>query len=266
MSRHNPIVLSDSDPDVFTMSFTDSESSEPRRRSRQRVRARPARQPQRRRQGTRAERALGIGRARPRRQPRVQRPNFTGDWKFDGPDVNNIIRKQTTGEQYFKVGPSTIMGAGNGIFAARRFRRGEVIGPYTGKVMTVPEANKIAKTMAGDKLVSCKLGGLQVAIDGSRALQSDNEQIRKFGKVLMPNARFNWPGSCLFMANDTRRAAGFHTNMRSHQNGFLRATTAIAVGTELFWDYEDDYWLTRDRVERGEPIDSVATEGEESEW
>lgn len=117
-----------------------------------------------------------------------------------------------------RVGPSMIPNAGLGLFATRQFPPKKKIVEYTGRIISVKEANKLPNSNA----YLAQLG--QRVIDGEDPLQSSV-------------ARY---------ANDPRKS-GMKANVKFTANYakktmWLESVKVIKAGDEILLPYGDDYW------------------------
>jgi len=123
------------------------------------------------------------------------------------------------------VKQSTIPNAGNGLFAKRDFRKGELIGYIKGVPISDEEADEIANSDDPRKFYFLDLfNGKTLDTYGSKSL-------------------------CIY-ANDAEgftKVSGFKNNgcigvTKNHTKGYITAISDIKAGDEIFLDYGEDYW------------------------
>lgn len=117
-----------------------------------------------------------------------------------------------------EVKPSTIEGAGMGLFATRNISKGKLVTYYSGTVYTsVPE----------NTVYTIELSPFQY-LDGRLPLEPDHlgKFINHYPKGLNVITKFN-------------------PNKRRNPHSLVRfvASRDIYAGEEIFWDYGDSYWL-----------------------
>lgn len=143
---------------------------------------------------------------------------------------------------WVRVGPSPV--GGRGVFAARRFARGEKIGTYSGRLLGMADDDRSrAAVVASGSTMLLTLRG--VTIDGARPPQSAAAQKRLVGKVLFPDS-VEWPGAYVHMVNSAYdlqagRMRADRQNCRVGTYGALAATKGIDVGQELLQNYGRSY-------------------------
>ena len=115
----------------------------------------------------------------------------------------------------FEIRPSTIEGAGRGLFAKQRIEAGDTIGDYTGEVIDEAEFYNPARPFSAYVLWVCRthiIVGEGPKANYTRYINHSDE----------PNAyltvSFRW------------KSARF------------RALHTIEAGDEIFFDYGEDYW------------------------
>jgi hypothetical protein len=125
-----------------------------------------------------------------------------------------------------EVRPSTISGAGLGMFASVDIEKGETISRYTGTPITVDD-NAASTEHAKDYTMKISAAECLVSTHGATTLTHyANHQ---------PNAR----------ANAMFRQSG--------DGVFLVAKKKIGAGEEIFVDYGDEYWTRKDVTPTGRP-------------
>ena len=156
---------------------------------------------------------------------------------------------------------STSKNRPKGLFAARAFPKHYVLGRYIGKVIAkgqgetnpkcLRELTRLEQSLDGDALAS--VGGY--IVDGRRPVQSNDDQIKTFGKVVLRQPTWSWPGMYAMMINDAR-GSPFENNVHCTRGGYMaviqkipayhfgRSHTAKGNGaSEILWDYGgDSYW------------------------
>lgn len=125
-------------------------------------------------------------------------------------------------EPWVTVRPSTIAGAGNGVFADRAFAGGEVIAYYTGAVVDMAYRPDIDCTYIFD-------------------LETATEEMVIDGRLCGNFVRFLNDGSI----DDKYRQlplAETRENVAFIESGVIYALRDIEVGEEMFISYGADYW------------------------
>jgi uncharacterized protein len=115
----------------------------------------------------------------------------------------------------FAVRPSTIPGAGLGLFARRAFAEDDLLGRYTGEALTIAEL--AAGRFAGSDYLLAVSATHLIAGEGPRA-----NHTRYINHRESPNALLE-------------------TSARWRTAWFV-ATRAIEPGEEIFFDYGEAYW------------------------
>lgn len=178
------------------------------------------------------------------------RPKRNEDWNFDG---QTQPHRHTTAEPWVEVKDSEALAAlsppvtGQGLFAARRFRRGELVGRFVGKILPKQIGYQLAQNndISGRYVIALQLGrpARTYTIDSLRPLQTDSEQIHEFGQVLMPHGRFARHMRAEKI-NDVR-GTRLPQNVDVDTRGWVWAIKNIRPGQELLWTYGDGYWNGR---------------------
>lgn len=125
-----------------------------------------------------------------------------------------------------KVAPSNIKNAGNGLFATRNFKKGDMIAPYPGKIITIDE---------------CADKNSFYAIRLFKNFVWDASHLEK-------HLLGDTCNDCLPI--DVEKGYGTGTNahycyQKSHKNTircFLSASRPITCGEEIFATYGDSFW------------------------
>jgi len=137
--------------------------------------------------------------------------------------VERIVRN-TDGvgqlKPWVEVGPSTIPGAGDGVFAARHFRRGEVVGFYVGEIVAKEDRpDDAAYLLELDQLGRTPVMVVDAAYSGNWTRKINDGTVRRNPQ---------WRKS--------------RCNVAFVEHNKIIATTRIKVGTELLMSYGDYYW------------------------
>ena len=173
-------------------------------------------------------------------------------FKYANGDVD-VFRRTTRGwELWVLVRESVaIPRGGKGLFAGRAFSKGDRIGRYVGRILGKardPKLMDVTYTVEGDAIID--LGGY--LIDGRRKVQSNDIQKEKFGKVVLKQPEWSWPGAYVHLANDAR-GSGHKNNARITPKGHMELTRRLPaydaskphaqnVSSEILWSYGRDYW------------------------
>ena len=134
-----------------------------------------------------------------------------------------IHRKKKLG---LAVKTSRIPNSGKGLFAARLFKKNEVIGRYAGEVLTAAEHNRRYGSSDNDH--------------GPYSVQARNSG----GRIVDASCR----RGIMSMANGTRTRsqanARFVDNLRPDNTIVVKATKRIPAGAEILVHYGKDYFKT----------------------
>ena len=146
---------------------------------------------------------------------------------------------------------STIKDAGLGLFAARDFQNGDMIGKCWGSFVDLAnlqgEQNQSVYILTTDFPTTAGRGA-PVSMDAGRAPQSSEQQQQLFGRVLVDTSCWSWPGACISMANTATPGDRITTNAEVYEEGNMHATRfipALADGcrhparSEILWPYRD---------------------------
>lgn len=120
-----------------------------------------------------------------------------------------------------EVKQSKIKGAGKGVFALRDIKKGEVLNFYKGKKITEQQYENMKKDSDYAFSVTCK--GKEILYDAQKIKDG------------------NWTR---YMNHARGRGKG--ENVEPYYYGckvWFRSTRPIKKGTELLFDYGDDYWV-----------------------
>jgi hypothetical protein len=142
-----------------------------------------------------------------------------------------------------------------GVFAAKRFKGGDVIGRYLGEILgSVQEPGMTGRV---EQMYASGTGSFLMTVDGyvvdgSKPVQSDQQQLERFGRVLFPGGREEYPGSFVHMINDfkgTHRTANVELDafgtlkaLRNIPALDLQASPQIRTRSELVYSYGAPYW------------------------
>ena len=118
------------------------------------------------------------------------------------------------------VAPSTIPGAGDGLFALRDFAAGEVLADYYGEVLSFA---KMALRENRDYIMGGF--GLNCYVDAAQQLDCPARYINDSFEPSRINAQFH--------------------KVASERRARVRATRPVAAGEEILASYGEDYWLPR---------------------
>lgn len=138
------------------------------------------------------------------------------------------------------VKKSTIPSAGNGLFAKRNFKKGEVVCRYEGPLLTPQEAAQ-KNPLDGSYLLQCdfnwdsRFGNDDEFI---RVIDASNQKScygRYCNDDIFSNGMVS-PGDCLYMKNENWGILE------------LNAKRKIAKNEEIFFSYGVDYWMEPERV------------------
>lgn len=156
---------------------------------------------------------------------------------------------------------------GKGLFAARTFLKDDFIGRYTGRILgkkgdprVMDRVNTLSHTLNGDAIV----GVNGYFVDGRRGVQSNDIQMRQFGRVVLQQPQWAWPGAYVHICNDPR-GTRLATNGWVTVGGYLHATATIPPyrdtashaaneASEILWSYGDAYWNNANRLGTNIPI------------
>lgn len=129
---------------------------------------------------------------------------------------------------------------GDGLYALKEFKKGEILGRYTGKILTPddPPRDDTYCVLLGDEP--------QVCVDGNAEPDTPAEQKEKTRKLNVPERElFNeaWCRAKTYMhkMNDPRNT-GAVENVQVLPDGYAVALYDIPKYTELLWSYGDSYW------------------------
>lgn len=150
---------------------------------------------------------------------------------------------------------------GKGLYAARGFNRDEFIGRYVGKILgkaTDPKVEKDVERRShmldGDAIIN--VNGYYV--DGRARVQSNDAQTSKFGRIVLAQPQWKWPGVYAHIANDAT-GTGLSNNCLVTEGGYMHATKRIPKfnfgadvhnnsASELLWSYGEGYWANQGKL------------------
>jgi SET domain-containing protein len=124
-------------------------------------------------------------------------------------------------ESYFTIGPSTIEGAGNGLFSNVKIKVGDTIGHYTGEILNDEEVNELPYVDSDYILWVCK----DHNIVGEGALANYTRYI-----------------------NHSEQANGRIVVSTRWKKARIEAIVSIAPGEEIFIDYGPAYWEAKNSI------------------
>lgn len=146
-----------------------------------------------------------------------------------------------------------VRGGGKGLFAAKGFHKGDLIGRYVGHILGKPRdvetsVERLSQTLQGDAITT--VNGYYV--DGRRKVQENSVQERLFGRVVLSQPEWSWPGVHAHIANDahgTRR----QNNAQVTPGGYMHTTRPVPpynfaaphsqnAASEILWPYGTTYW------------------------
>lgn len=146
-------------------------------------------------------------------------------------DVKIRKRQYATIGNGLEIKKSLIEGAGNGLFATRDFKKGEIITIYEGETINREKADELARKGLDSHIRSLCL--LRTAIDG---IKNPKEAFGKGGASFCNDASYQ---------TDFQNNSKFAVNVDRHTGKntcFLKALKDIYEGDEVFASYGNDYW------------------------
>lgn len=179
------------------------------------------------------------------------------EFKYANGDVDVFLRVGNAWVPWVLVRPSTIPGAGKGLFAAQPFPAGTCIGRFVGKILgraadaaDDARVHRMSQTVAGDAIVN--VNGFFV--DGRQPVQSNAAQEGRFGRVVFRQPDWSWPGVHAHLANDSR-GTRLRPNTHLSTGGYLETTRRTPAydsslphahnsASEILWSYGHAYWDT----------------------
>jgi uncharacterized protein len=141
-----------------------------------------------------------------------------------------------------EVKPSTIPGAGNGVFTLRDIKKGEPVcyyASYEGKDATDPYAIQFNNTLRIGHRVAEGTHGVAQLINDASTLDFTNLPLNEHGFFSLQSIKK--------LENDYHRHEFEKLNVRYTDKGeqfVLYACKDIKAGEELFYGYGPDYWVT----------------------
>jgi hypothetical protein len=133
-------------------------------------------------------------------------------YRLFGPPGNQVL------QPWVKIMPSTIAGAGNGVYACRRFDKGDILAFYTGAY--VLSRNSI--------------------MEGHYALEATAHRVIDGAQC------GNWTK---YINDGTRNTKRSKSNVAFCSDAAVKASKNILQGTEILIDYGGDYWEAFDSHE-----------------
>jgi hypothetical protein len=171
-------------------------------------------------------------------------------------DVTNIYYVTDNGERIpwlikkpskFLLNQNVPQERAYGLFANKTFSTDDILGIYVGKILgrvndksVTSRVNKMTSELRHDAIIELEYDGEKYFVDGRQKLQSNDEQIKQFGKVLLDSTLHSWPGAFLHFANDPKNSK--KENVRIQKDGTMLAKKNIEKGQEIFWTYGGKYW------------------------
>ena len=148
-----------------------------------------------------------------------------------------------------------------GLYAATTFPKDTVLGRYVGRILgrvgdpaTDQAVDDLSHSMKGDALL--ELNGFYV--DGRRPVQSNEEQRRLFGKIVLKQPDYQWPGMYAHLANDSRGTSrrntarvtklGYVKTMRALQPFDFSKSIEENAHSEILWSYGPNFWSTHNQL------------------
>jgi hypothetical protein len=175
------------------------------------------------------------------------------------------------------VGPSTIPGAGNGLFAGRDILDGELITLYPGDCLllwnkTVGDLSEDVGVMFGSHVKGLDRDPSRVTTDEARSYELEV----RIGRSIVADplladdpaylGHFINDGSTLFDWKNSSRTVYSRESYNLHNAAFFVmegchyatiATKNIPKGQEIFVSYGEGYWLSRSHGKRAEQVEAV---------
>ena len=190
------------------------------------------------------ERAAGISHGR-KKSTTSRDPVVTDeDWRFH--EHAGTFSKINTNTSWLRRAVSpTLAGLGvdgDGLFAARDFRKNQTIGRYIGKIMSRAEGSALSDQPGAqfDSILDLELNGQPYSVDGRQPLQTNAQQQQLFGEILIDHDQFS-PGMHAELINDAKGTQN-KKNCLYSDGGFIKVTCAVRAGQELLTRYGKTYW------------------------
>lgn len=180
--------------------------------------------------------------------PRPTHGMVLDEFKYQDGRVDVHRRLDGRWVPWVHVGASQTPTHGRGLYALRDFAEGETVGRYTGRIL-----GKASDVQAYVDALSCAPSGdaivnvLGYFVDGRRDVQSNDEQLAQFGRVIMRQPDWAWPGAYVHIANDAH-GTGRRNNCQVTFGGYLETLHRVPKGAELLWSYGDAYWEEEKRL------------------
>jgi hypothetical protein len=137
----------------------------------------------------------------------------------------------------FKIAPSTLEDAGNGLFAARVFKAAEIIGLYIGSVRKADNCPAITRT---EYALAAKSGGVNVIIDPGRVISGEvTYKLPVYFGIHFANDP-QWKMKKKGRNSRHQKHKAYNVEIRSD----MRVVTLcdIKYGEEIFLDYEGNFF------------------------
>ena len=154
---------------------------------------------------------------------------------------NGIIVIRYDSRDWLCVGPSAALASihvqGDGLYALRDFKKGDIIGRYTGALVS----ETALKTYSDDTYL-VTLGPF--IVDGSLAVQKAATQIEISGRICFEDPWIEANKTYMHKMNDPQDT-GAVENVRVLPDGSAVALYNIPKYTELLWSYGKTYWQGR---------------------
>jgi hypothetical protein len=139
---------------------------------------------------------------------------------------------------------------GEGVFAARPFKKGESLGKYTGFVLgfcsiesDVCKINSLLENEKNNSIIELSCGEHELFVDGKRDPWIDCEY-KAITQDMYPCSENTWPGMFAHVVNSCEVGEGRYSfqNVHIQRDGTLKACLDINVGEELLTKYGKQYW------------------------
>lgn len=182
------------------------------------------------------------------------------EFRYATGDIDVFRKVGRSWQPWVLVRKSTLPNAGMGLFAARPFATDELIGRYVGKILGHVKSpavqdmvERMSRSVHGDAIVDVN----HHQVDGRQPVQSNEAQRRQFGKVILKQPQWSWPGMYVYIANDARAVE--RNNATVTIGGYVKAVRNIPAynfsmshrqnaASEICWPYGDRYWNENDII------------------
>ena len=133
---------------------------------------------------------------------------------------------------------------GLGLYAARRFRKGDVIGKYDGKI--VGRYNSRANALRSERVRNLIEGGSDMIV--TRSVRPRGVEVVNGSTSGAPYLQYaNDPRGTSLRANAYLSPGGYLTVLQSDVPAFnLEKSMEDNIRSEIRWSYGEDYWNTFD--------------------